>query len=139
MFEELAVWSGDSAKRDEEGYLYFIGRQDEMIKTSGYRVSPGEIEEVAYSSGLVEDAVALGITHPTLGQAILLLASHQSLDQTELAANLLQRCRSELPGFMVPQAIITSEQPLPRNPNGKFDRKQLAELYRDHFTPAPSP
>ena len=137
VFKELAVWSGDSAKRDEEGYLYFIGRQDEMIKTSGYRVSPTEIEEIAYSSGLVEDAVALGIAHPTLGQAIMLLATNQNLDQTELAASLLQRCRSELPGFMVPQTIITSNQPLPRNPNGKFDRKQLAERYRDHFTPAP--
>ncbi|MEH6825913.1 MAG: acyl-CoA ligase (AMP-forming), exosortase A system-associated [Motiliproteus sp.] len=139
VFEELAVWSGDSARRDDEGYLYFVGRQDEMIKTSGYRVSPGEIEEVAYSSGLVEDAVALGISHPTLGQAILLLATHQSLDRSELATNLLQCCRSELPSFMVPQAIVTGAEPLPRNPNGKFDRKQLAERYRDHFTPASSP
>lgn len=139
VFEELAVWSGDRAKRDEEGYLYFVGRQDEMIKTSGYRVSPGEIEEVAYSSGLVEDAVALGISHPTLGQAILMLATHQSLDQTELAAGLLLRCRNELPNFMVPQAIVTSTEPLPRNPNGKFDRKQLSEKYRDQFTPTSSP
>tara|TARA_R110001583_G_scaffold154316_1_gene305982 strand:- start:9154 stop:10755 length:1602 start_codon:yes stop_codon:yes gene_type:complete len=138
VFEELAVWSGDSAKRDAEGYLYFIGRQDEMIKTSGYRVSPGEIEEVAYSSGLVEDAVALGISHPTLGQAILLLATHSTRESSELTANLLQRCRTDLPSFMVPQAIITSDLPLPRNPNGKFDRKQLAEIYRDHFTPAPA-
>ncbi len=134
VFEERAVWSGDSAKRDEEGYLYFVGRQDEMIKTSGYRVSPAEIEEVAYGSGLVEDAMALGIFHPTLGQAILLLASHPTQDQSELASSLLQRCRAELPSFMVPQAIITSDQPLPRNPNGKFDRKQLAERYREHFT-----
>ena len=50
---ELAVWSGDTVVRDEEGFLYFVGRTDEMIKTSGYRVSPTEIEEVAYATGLV--------------------------------------------------------------------------------------
>ena len=58
---ELAVWSGDTVVRDEEGFLYFVGRKDEMIKTSGYRVSPTEIEEVVYETGLVRDAVALGV------------------------------------------------------------------------------
>ena len=54
---------------DEEGFLYFVGRKDEMIKTSGYRVSPTEIEEVAYDTGLVRDAVALGVDDPRLGPA----------------------------------------------------------------------
>ena len=58
---EMAVWSGDTVVRDEEGFLYFVGRKDEMIKTSGYRVSPSEIEEAAYDTGLVRDAVALGV------------------------------------------------------------------------------
>ena len=58
---ETAVCSGDLVRRDEEGFLYFVGRKDEMIKTSGYRVSPTEIEEVAYDTGLVGDAVALGV------------------------------------------------------------------------------
>ena len=58
---EIAVWSGDTVVADEEGYLYFVGREDEMIKTSGYRVSPREIEEEAYATGLVRDAVALGV------------------------------------------------------------------------------
>ncbi|MEH6648939.1 MAG: acyl-CoA ligase (AMP-forming), exosortase A system-associated [Motiliproteus sp.] len=145
VFDDRAVWSGDSAKRDEEGYLYFVGRQDEMIKTSGYRVSPSEVEEVAYSSGLVGDAVALGITHPTLGQAVLLFVSelaenelpvNEKLTNANLSTLLLQRCRTELPNFMVPQAIVVNEQSLPRNPNGKFDRKQLSEIYRNHFTPS---
>jgi len=70
---EMAVWSGDTVKRDEDGFLYFIGRKDEMIKTSGYRVSPSEVEEVAYASGMVVDAVAVGVPHPSLGQAIVLV------------------------------------------------------------------
>ncbi len=72
---ELAVWSGDGVMADEEGFLYFVGRKDEMIKTSGYRVSPTEIEEAAYGTGLVRDAVALGVEDPVLGQRILLLAT----------------------------------------------------------------
>ncbi|MBN9374801.1 MAG: AMP-binding protein, partial [Cellulomonas sp.] len=55
---EMAVWSGDTVVADEEGFLYFVGRHDEMIKTSGYRVSPAEIEEAAYATGMVRDAVA---------------------------------------------------------------------------------
>ena len=72
---ELAVWSGDAVVADEEGFLYFVGRKDEMIKTSGYRVSPTEIEEVAYDSGLVRDAVALGIEDTRLGHKIALLVT----------------------------------------------------------------
>jgi acyl-coenzyme A synthetase/AMP-(fatty) acid ligase len=61
--------------RDDEGFLYFVRRTDEMIKTSGYRVSPTEIEEAAYGTGLVRDAVALGVADPLLGQHIVLVAT----------------------------------------------------------------
>ncbi len=72
---ELAVWSGDIVRRDAEGFLYFIGRRDELIKTSGYRVSPTEVEEEAYATGLVADAVAVGVPHARLGHGIVLVAS----------------------------------------------------------------
>ncbi|WP_210394971.1 acyl-CoA ligase (AMP-forming), exosortase A system-associated [Motiliproteus sediminis] len=130
--QELAVWSGDSVRKDQDGFLYFVGRQDEMIKTSGYRVSPAEIEEVAYQSGLVGEAVALGISHPTLGQAVLLLVADGG-DGEDLGKQLLAACRQALPGFMVPLACEVSSQPLPRNPNGKFDRKELADRYAGYF------
>ena len=60
---------------DEDGFLYFVGRRDDMIKTSGYRVSPTEIEEVAYDTGLVRDAVALGLEDARIGQRVVLVAS----------------------------------------------------------------
>ena len=60
---------------DEEGFLYFVGRSDDMIKTSGYRVSPTEVEEVAYATGLVRDAVALGIEDDRLGQRVVLVVT----------------------------------------------------------------
>ena len=73
--EEIAVWSGDRVVKDEQGFLFFVGRNDEMIKTSGYRVSPTEIEEVVYSTGLVRDAVALGVDDARVGQRIVLAVS----------------------------------------------------------------
>jgi len=135
---EIAVWSGDQVVRDEEGYLYFVSRQDEMIKTSGYRVSPTEVEEVAYSSGVVAGAVALGIPHPMLGQGIVLVitAADSSADTDETRAQLLAYCQQELPNFMVPARIVVVDA-LPHNPNGKIDRKSLHATYDNTFEELP--
>lgn len=123
--EELAVWSGDVVVRDEEGFLYFVGRRDEMIKTSGYRVSPTEIEEVAYGTGLVRDAVAFGVDDARLGQRIVLAVSPSDEQGFEDDA-LLNRLGEELPPYMVPQQVHVRAE-LPRSPNGKLDRKLLRE------------
>lgn len=128
-FQEIAVWSGDQVKRDEEGFLYFISRKDEMIKTSGYRVSPTEVEEVLYSSGMVKEVAALGVPHPQLGQAIVLAVS---VSEDIEAKTLLTYCQRELPSFMQPKQIFFATA-LPRNQNGKIDRKQLSEAYINTF------
>ena len=121
---ELAVWSGDIVKADEEGFLYFVGRNDEMIKTSGYRVSPNEIEEVAYGTGLVRDAVALGVDDLRLGQRIVLVVSPADgqLDRDLL----LDALRHQLPLYMVPSDVVVRTE-LPRSPNNKFDRNALRQ------------
>ena len=126
VMPEMAVWSGDTVRRDEEGFLYFIGRRDEMIKTSGYRVSPTEVEEVIYATGLVSEVAAFGVAHPTLGQAIIVVVMPQA--GAELSADaLLVAAKRELPAFMVPHKIIVYRDSLPRNSNGKIDRKALAQ------------
>jgi acyl-CoA ligase (AMP-forming) (exosortase A-associated) len=120
---DTAVWSGDMVVRDEEGFLYFVGRQDEMIKTSGYRVSPTEIEEVAYDTGLVRDAVAIGVDDPVLGQRVVLVVTpngDRELDQEALVGEM----RRQLPLYMVPRAVDVRGE-IPRSPNGKFDRTLL--------------
>src|SRR5207245_4991304 len=66
MVPELAVFSGDTVRRDADGFLYFIGRRDEMIKSSGYRISPSEVEEVVYATQLVGGCVAFGVPQTTL-------------------------------------------------------------------------
>jgi len=130
---EMAVWSGDRVRKDEEGYLYFISRMDEMIKTSGYRVSPTEVEEVVYASGLVTQVAALGLPHPMLGQGILLVAcvGHE-VTSKEAQDELITHCKRELPNFMVPLAIELMDT-LPLNQNGKIDRKRLSAEFADHF------
>jgi acyl-CoA ligase (AMP-forming) (exosortase A-associated) len=122
---ELAVFSGDTVRRDADGFLYFIGRQDEMIKTSGYRVSPTEVEEALYGFEGIREVAAVGAPHPTLGQAVVLIVMADAVDDT-LESRLIQACRQQLPVFMVPARVVCSDQPLPRNPNGKVDRKRLA-------------
>jgi len=122
---EIAVWSGDLVRRDKDGFLYFVGRRDDMIKTSGYRVSPTEIEEVIFASGLVDEAAAVGLPHPTLGQSITLLVKPKNGTALDTEA-LLAICRQQLPTFMVPQRIEARNE-LYRNPNGKIDRKRHAQ------------
>jgi acyl-CoA synthetase (AMP-forming)/AMP-acid ligase II len=96
-----------------------------MIKTSGYRVSPTEIEEAAYDTGLVRDVVALGLDDDKLGQHVVLVVAPLG-DYTEEA--LIGRLRQSLPRYMVPSRVITREE-LPRSPNGKFDRALLRQEF----------
>ncbi len=122
---ELAVFSGDTVRRDAEGFLYFVGRRDEMIKTSGYRVSPTEVEACVAASGLVQEVLALGRAHEVLGQSIVVAAlpsAAASGDAVADTAALLAHCRAELPAYMVPVRVIWVQAPFPRNPNGKLDR-----------------
>jgi acyl-CoA ligase (AMP-forming) (exosortase A-associated) len=120
----IAVWSGDSVRVDEQGLLYFVGRDDAMIKTSGNRVSPTEVEEAAMASGLVAEALALGMPDDRLGESIVLVARPSRSDGREGEAELRNFLRRELPNFMQPSAIVWRDE-LPRNPNGKLDRERL--------------
>ena len=129
VLTELAVWSGDTVRIDEDGFLYFLGRRDEMIKTSGYRVSPSEVEEALYRSGLVAEAVALGVPHPTLGHAIVVVAVAGPGAPASGADALIADCRRRLPAYMVP-AHVAWRDALPKNANGKFDRAALAAEFR---------
>ena len=126
MLPEYAVFSGDTVRRDAEGFLYFVGRRDEMIKTSGYRVSPTEVEEVLYATRLVGECVAFGVDHPVLGQAIQVIATAPDGSVALDVAALLAECRKHMPAYLLPHGVEPMAGPLPRNPNGKIDRKLLA-------------
>lgn len=121
---ELAVWSGDTVVKDEDGFLYFRGRNDEMIKSSGYRISPTEVEDLLLASGFVSEAVALGLKDERLGHAVAVLVVPTASAGTEPTEALLQYCKASMPLYMVPSHIHWRTA-LPRNPNGKYDRVAL--------------
>ena len=129
VLPEIAVFSGDTVRKDAEGYLYFIGRKDEMIKSSGYRISPNEVEEILYATQLVGECAAFGVPHATLGEAVVVVVTARDTESFDLAA-LQAQCRQKMPAYMVPQHIEQRDGPLPRNANGKIDRKLLATEYR---------
>ena len=125
----MAVFSGDTVKRGEDGLLYFVSRDDAMIKSSGNRISPTEIEEIAVESGLVAEAVALGIPDERLGQAIRLFVrpSERGPASTSVAEQLANYLKQNLPNFMHPKDIVLLSE-FPKNPNGKLDRNLLASM-----------
>lgn len=126
---EYAVFSGDTVRRDAEGYFYYIGRRDEMIKTSGYRVSPTEVEDILYDTKLVGECVAFGVEHPTLGQAIRVIATAPDGSDAVDVEALLTAFKLRTPGYMMPDGIDAQPGPLPRNANGKIDRKLLFDAW----------
>ncbi|GAA0857970.1 acyl-CoA ligase (AMP-forming), exosortase A system-associated [Aliiglaciecola litoralis] len=132
VLPEMAVWSGDTVKRDKDGFLYFVGRKDEMIKTSGYRVSPMEVEEACYQgSNDIAEAIACGINDAELGQAIvLLLVKKDNVATSE--KDILNQCKKALPNFMHPKHVEFRDA-LPRNPNGKVDRSALSKEVKDKY------
>jgi acyl-coenzyme A synthetase/AMP-(fatty) acid ligase len=107
-------------RKDGEGFIYFVGRNDEMIKTSGYRVSPTEIEEVVFRTGLVAEAVAIGVPDAELGHSIVVAAVPPVGSELDIE-QIYEEFRRQLPRYMVPAEILSREV-LPRNPNGKIDR-----------------
>lgn len=123
----MAVWSGDRVRRDADGLLYFVGRRDAMIKSAGNRISPQEIEDAAVATGLVAEAVALGVPDARLGHAVHLVV-RAAAGAEDAGAALPKALLRDLPNFMQPQAIHWREA-MPLNPNGKLDRTALAQEY----------
>ncbi|MCP5396415.1 MAG: acyl-CoA ligase (AMP-forming), exosortase A system-associated [Sphingomonadaceae bacterium] len=120
----MAVWSGDRVKRDADGLLYFVGRRDAMIKSAGNRISPQELEDAARATGLVAEAVALGVPDPRLGHAVHLVV-RPAVDAVDHEQALPKALAKELPNFMQPK-VIHWRDVLPTNPNGKLDRTAIA-------------
>ncbi len=121
---ETVVFSGDMVTRDEEGYLYFVGRRDAMIKTSGFRVSPTEVEEVAARFPGIDACVAVGVPNVDIGEDIALV---YALGAPVDAAELRRFLSNELPTHMVPHHLVPRPS-LPATGNqGKIDRQRVRD------------
>jgi amino acid adenylation domain-containing protein len=121
---EFVLHTGDLFRADEEGYLYFVGRRDDIIKSRGEKVAPREVENVLCAHPQVAEAAVVGVPDALLGQAIVAYVSPRDGAQTT-AQELLRHCSQHLEDFMIPQRIFILNV-LPKTANGKVDRKLLA-------------
>lgn len=121
----MAVWSGDTVVCDIDGRFRFVGRDDEMIKTAGNRISPTEIEEAVLRGGEAAEAVAVGVPDPRIGQAIVVVA-RANVDTVAAETAIRARLRAELPNFMQPVRYDWRDA-LPYNANGKLDRAAIRQ------------
>jgi acyl-CoA synthetase (AMP-forming)/AMP-acid ligase II len=124
---ETVVFSGDLVKRDAEGYLYFVGRRDQLIKTRGYRVSPEEIETWLFASGMVAQAVAFGLSEDYVDSRVVVAVVPKEPETFSVQA-LDDYFKSEMPEYMRPKDIWPLEE-LPLTSSGKPDRVKIKQLY----------
>ena len=130
---EKVVFSGDLVQKDEEGYLYFLGRMDSMIKTYGFRVSPTEIEEHARRFNRLSDAVAFGVDNPEIGQDIAMV--YTTTDQAPLASDALtDHFRTGMPPHMVPRWFVHFEAFPATGSGGKVDRVLTRQLSMERLS-----
>jgi acyl-coenzyme A synthetase/AMP-(fatty) acid ligase len=123
---ERILCSNDLFKMDEDGFLYFQGRTDDIIKTRGEKVSPIEIENVIYKIDGVKEVAVIGIPDVIMGETIV--AHITTHDLTQLNEKDVQKeCMSKLEVFMVPQKVIFLNE-MPKSPNGKIDKKELKKI-----------
>ena len=123
---EILVFSGDKAKRDEEGYLYFVARGDEMIKTKGFRVSPTEVEAEVVRHPEIVDAVAFAVPNISIGEDVA--CAYTTINRQPIPEHILrQYLKTHLPSHMVPAFLIHFEGfPITGNA-GKLDRKTIKQ------------
>lgn len=121
---EKVLYTGDLFYADADGFLYFVGRTDDIIKTRGEKVAPKEVEAVLSACPGVVEAVVLGRPDPVLGQAIhaILVASDSSLTEREI----IRHCARSLEEFMVPKSVEFRDA-LPKTDTGKVSRRLAAE------------
>ena len=125
---ERVVYSGDTVKRDAEGYLYFLGREDAMIKNQGYRLSPEEVENLLLSSGLVHEACAFGVENPAVGQDVVAVISLRNGGEEGAVDRVREHVIENGPPYMVPKEILVRDD-LPKTGSGKIDRKGISSAY----------
>jgi acyl-CoA ligase (AMP-forming) (exosortase A-associated) len=126
--DEPVVYSGDIVRLDDDGYLWFVGRNDSMIKVSGFRISPTEVEDVVFRSGLVAEVVAFGVAHELDGQAVEIAVTAKGGAELD-GGELLAYCRRHMPTYMVPRRVHTWSGEFPRSGSGKIDRPQVTRRY----------
>jgi len=123
---EKIFYTGDLFKMDEEGYLYFVARKDDIIKSRGEKVAPREVESVIYDIDGVAEVAVIGVDDDVLGQAV---KAFVVLDEGAYVTKkqIIARCRSQIEAFMVPKYIEFVDE-LPKTGSGKIRHASLREM-----------
>ena len=122
---EKVLYTGDLFRTDEDGFLYFVARKDDIIKSRGEKISPKEVETVLYALAGIREAAVIGVPDPVLGaslKAVVALEPGAGLGRTDV----LRHCAAHLEDFMVPKMVEFWDD-LPKSDNGKIDRRSVAE------------
>lgn len=125
---ELVCYSGDLVCEDGEGFLFFVSRRDHQIKTSGFRVSPTEVEEAIYASGFVAQAAVIGVPDELLGQRLVAYVT-KFVDSTATPDEILQFCATRLPPHMIPKAVEFLDS-LPTTTSNKVNYSELQRRWQ---------
>ena len=123
---ELVLYTGDYCRLDDEGYLYFVGRMDDIIKSRGEKVAPKEVENALMNIAGVREAAVIGVPDEILGQAVkafVVLEEGRTLDEKELQ----KECQRRLENFMVPKSIVIVPS-LPRTDTAKLNKRALSQF-----------
>ena len=126
---EKILCSNDWFKMDEDGFLYFLGRNDDIIKTRGEKVSPVEVENTIYAIEGVKEVVVMGVPDKVMGESIMAVVTLN--DGAQLNEKMIHRaCMNHLESFMVPSKIFLLQE-MPKSPNGKIDKKELKKIVQN--------
>jgi acyl-CoA synthetase (AMP-forming)/AMP-acid ligase II len=120
---ERVLYSGDLFRMDDEGYLYFVGRKDDIIKTRGEKVSPKEVENVLYTLAPIAEAAVVGVPDPILGQVVKAVVTVKA-GATVTQIDVLRHCAAHLEDFMVPK-LVEIRDAMPKTGTGKIDKNSL--------------
>jgi acyl-CoA synthetase (AMP-forming)/AMP-acid ligase II len=122
---DRVLHTGDLFRIDEEGYLYFVGRKDDIIKTRGEKVSPREVEDVLHAMPGVAEAAVIGIPDEVLGEAIHAVIRPQA-GANLTAEDVIRWCSLKLENFMVPKSVDFQGE-FPKTSTGKISKRELAK------------
>ncbi len=125
---DLVCYSGDLVRKDEEGFLYFVGRRDNQIKSAGFRISPTEVEAVICKVAPVRQAAVIGVPDPVLGQHLVAFAILEENAPLLDSSDILVKCAAELPRHMIPKQIELVHE-LPQTASGKINYPLLRESW----------
>lgn len=127
--DEKVVYSGDIIRIDEDGYYWFVSRMDSLIKSTGFRISPQEVEEIVLKYNNVSEAVAFGVDDETFGQLVHVAVSTlngEPLDQN----SFFKYCRENMPHYMIPKVVHHYPEQMPRTGSGKIDVPNVVSRFK---------